>query len=216
MSTPMDTGEKGGGEKEDRDRIEERIREIRSGLTPKPFRSELVDALEHLIRVECVKQDEFKLSDVDWPKLDYFAHQLKKMIKNKAHLEVLCSRMSKPTEKSSTHHNKHVNDLLDTNGPQRNYSSLINDGNYTESDYFSLTCLLVRLAVKSIRLRTTRQDDPKLFEFVLVLISCLADLSLYEDLRGQVYNYNQLLYSLLYSVFLISYIFTYSLSMMLT
>lgn len=182
--------------------LEEKLAEIRASLTPKPFRVEFVDALEYLMRLEAAKQDQFDLCNhnnnnavVDWPKLDYFAHQFKKMIKNKPHLDLLCAQMSKSSIKCDNNNKNNNNDLLLLDTQQRNYANLVNDdGNCAQqADYFSLTGVLVRLAFKTIKFKKSAAASPsverKVFEFILVLISCLADLSLYEDLRAQVYFY---------------------------
>lgn len=165
--------------------VDVKLGELRSSLTPRPFRAQLMDALEYFIRIEVPTQDEFELDSagVDWEKLNYFPHQLKKMVKNKSHLDVLCAKMGG----QSTRTPQSVNELLDFT--HRNHSRLTIDGVYDHSDYFALTNLLVRLLFKLIRFKSTRLKsvkDEKVFEFVLMLISCLADLSLYEDLRAQV------------------------------
>lgn len=179
--------------------VDEKLGEWRRALTPRPFRAQLVDSLEYLVRIEMPRLDAFVFDTqhIDWTKLNYFPHQLKKMVKNKAHLDLLCSKMSS-SQKEPTQTQVLVSDLIDTTvltTTHRNLTSLVNDGNYAERDYFALTCLLVRLVFKLVRCKSRGQKsgdmtgfvgDDKVFDFVLLVISCLADLSFYEDLRAQV------------------------------
>lgn len=175
--------------------VDEKLGELRRALTPRPFRAQLVDSLEYLVRIEMPRLDAFVFdtNQIDWAKLSYFPHQLKKMVKNKTHLDLLCSKMS-----STSKDNTITSDLIDTSSTttsQRSLTSLVNDGNYAERDYFALTGLLVRFVYKLVRCKSKTHKtsemtgfvgDDKVFEFVLVIISCLADLSFYEDLRAQV------------------------------
>lgn len=179
--------------------VDEKLGELRRALTPRPFRAQLVDSLEYLVRIEMPRLDAFVFdtTQIDWTKLSYFPHQLKKMVKNKTHLDLLCSKMSSTSKDYTITSGDLIDTASGTTNSNRTLTSLVNDGNYAERDYFALTGLLVRFVYKLVRCKSKTHKtseaagfvgDDKVFEFVLVIISCLADLSFYEDLRAQVSN----------------------------
>lgn len=201
--------------------LDEKIKKL-TDLLGKSFRPEFIQAFSYLIELENQKQALFKLPDeVDWPKLNYFTQQLKKILKNKKHLDFLINRLlavnshnvhgksvhpissastssgvgvgkkCAHTNTSSLASKSAINELLDLNS--RDHSSLTNDVSLNDADCFSLTHLLVRFAFKLIKFKNIPAEKANdtsfmhnLAELKLVLISCLADLSFYDDLKVQV------------------------------
>ena len=77
-----------------------------------------------------------------------------------------------------------------SNFSEKSTNRIIHDAN---NDFFLLTCILIRLLFKLINYSNFRDntanvpiDQNKLASLRLLLLSCLADLSFYEEIRTQV------------------------------
>jgi hypothetical protein len=173
----------------------------------KSFRAEFIESISYLIRVENQSEADFQIffekEKIDWSKLEYFFAQLKKIIKHKAQLLELVNRMQVHSCK-----NKHITREF-TNSPSPSNSlnippaaliTLVNeydkfDGDSaSNNDYFVLTNVLVRLFFKLAKLSYLSNDSSnhlkietmKIFELKLILLSSIADLSYYEEIRNHV------------------------------
>ena len=134
------------------------------------------------------------IEKLEWSKLEYFTQQLKKIVKNKSHLVMLNSKMSIAT----SHHRKSKHDEEMSNDSNRDYSILINDysSQQNQHEYFSLTQTLVRFLFKLFKYKMNSNDILKpdydlnqskvLYNLCLILLSSLADLCYYEEIRIQV------------------------------
>jgi hypothetical protein len=192
-------------------------------ILKKTFKVEFIDSISHLIRLENQSQSKFNLSlesqPEPWPKLEYFLHQLKKIIKHKSQLLELVNNMQIHHHSKPTHSNHHkaktsaslLNEYYNKTSSNTNLSYLnliIEFTDFTKpaqsqtqdspsdhnNDYFLLTNILVRLLYKLINYSPTAEsganvEKTKLDNLRLLLLSSLADLSFYEELRTHVTLY---------------------------
>jgi hypothetical protein len=185
-------------------------------ILKKSFKVEFIDSISHLIKLENQSQAAFNLSletqPAPWPKLEYFLHQLKKIIKHKSQLLELVNNMQIHHHSKTTHSGTKIknatnilNEYYNKTSSNTNLSYLnlvIEFTDFTKAqspdqesdhnnDYFLLTNILVRLLYKLINYSPTPQSNlnaekPKLDNLMLLLLSSLADLSFYQELRVHV------------------------------
>jgi hypothetical protein len=194
--------------------------DILGKVLKKSFKYEFIDSICQLIKLENQSQAKFNLNLDEnptswWPKLEYFLHQLKKIIKHKSQLLELINNMQihhhltkAVTHQSNSKTTKNTANLLNeyyTCPGSRTASYLnltieFNDFTQTKqphetadhnSDYFLLTNILVRLLFKLINYSHAAEsiacvDQVKMNELRLLLLSSLADLSFYEEIRTHV------------------------------
>lgn len=189
--------------------LKDKLNKLKEKLE-KLFKIEFLNSLAYLIEVEHQRQGKFEvgLAGMNWKLLDYFMQQLKKICKNKKHLLCLINNMlihvvkskdgvkaekttetnqdgSTPTSsKAINQHKSLVENIYD-------YSNLINELDSLDScDYFCLTGVLVRLLYKLIKSTNSgaslNADSTKSYNLILVILSCLADICYYEEVRIQV------------------------------
>lgn len=175
--------------------LEHRLKSLENSLA-RSFKPELIKSIVYLIEIEHHDQTHFEsnLDKIDWKKLDYFTHQFKKIVKNKPHLFLLNSQMNV----SPVHSRKQKNEDESANDLNRDYSFLINDFSspQSSSEYFYLNQILVRLIFKLLKSKLNSNDilktdydvnkSQKLYNLILILLSSLADLCFYEEIRIQV------------------------------
>jgi hypothetical protein len=162
---------------------------------------------------------EANLRNIEWKQLDYFMQQLKKICKNKKHILTLIHAMrieekdskiqvaQNKNEKSSDEiYSEKVNEsqkqmssseLLDA---IYDYSNLINEvesQHASMGDCFSLIGIMIRLLYKLINSTLSNdvekimsQEEMKIINICLILLSCLADFSYHEEIRIQVKYFN--------------------------
>lgn len=173
----------------------------------KSFKPEFIESIVYLIKFEHQEQTKFDSNvkeSINWTKLDYFSQQLKKISKTKPHLFMLTSKMlilpQKQSKQTSNTKSASNEDLIE---PNRDYLNLVSDHstNPSQCDHFSLTSILVRIFFKFFKYKLNQNDflvaeesnSKSLYNLSLVLLSCLADLCSYEEIRIQVkFNYNSL------------------------
>lgn len=194
----------------------------------KSFKPEFIDSILYLIKLEHQDQSKFDLNlneSIDFAKLEYFMQQLKKISKTKTHLFMLNSKMlihsnhsnhsthtSQRASKQATSSTKplEAEDFIDLNNqPNRDFLILISDFK-NQNDHFLLTNILVRFLCKLLKFKLNRNDflspnesqTKQIYNLSLILLSCLADLCYYEEIRIQVcckpytfVKYNRLFYT---------------------
>lgn len=175
--------------------LEDKLKTLENSLS-RSFKPELINSIIYLIRIEYQDQNSFdsNIEKIDWKKLEYFTHQLKKIVKNKSHLFLLISQMNV----STGHHRKQKHEDESLNDSNRDYSHLINDhsSSYSWSEYFYLNQILVRLIFKLFKSKLNSNDILKsdyndnqskdTYNVCMLLLSSLADLCFYEEIRIQV------------------------------
>lgn len=192
------------------DLINSKLNELKQRLAPKPFKQNFVDSLAYLIRLEHQKQLEFQTNiqstDLQWSHLEYALHELKKICKQKHVILLLMNKMNlQPKQEqteltelntstvnaSTTTTTNSLTDDDDSNFISLEKIDLINeleDLNAANSDSFSLIRILIRLLFKLIKLNNefTSSLEAKVSNLKLVLLSCLADLCHYDEVKLQV------------------------------
>lgn len=185
----------------DPDALDAKLLELKSRLAPKPFKTTFVDALNYIIRLEHKKQLDFstafKSSDLKWSQLDYALNELKKLCKQKHVILLLCNKMiihkhlaeqttaNKEATKmivSSDDEDSDLNTCLD----RIELRTELDDLTLSNCDLFSLVKILIRFLFKLIKLNVADVDLVKFYNLKLVLVSCLADLCHYEEIKQQV------------------------------
>ncbi|CAF0935213.1 unnamed protein product, partial [Brachionus calyciflorus] len=176
--------------------LDDKLRKLQKALE-KSFKPDFIDSLIYFVKIEHQDQTQFDTETFNWQKLDHFMQQLKKMIKNKTHIFMLSSKVCI----TPGHHRKikHEDDLShDSHKDHKDYSVLINDYSSSQNqiEYFSLTQILIRLLFKFFKLKQNLNDILKpeydinqsknLYDTCLILLSSLADLCYYEEIRIQV------------------------------
>ncbi|RNA26129.1 hypothetical protein BpHYR1_008377 [Brachionus plicatilis] len=171
--------------------LENKLKTLESSLT-RSFKPELINSVIYFIRIEYQEQGSFdsNLDKINWSKLEYFTQQLKKI----THLFLLNSQMNV----SSGHHRKQKHEDESLNDSNRDYSVLINDFSspHHMSEYFYLNQILVRLIFKLFKSKLNSNEifkydydvnhSQKFYNLSMILLSSLADLCFYEEIRIQV------------------------------
>lgn len=175
--------------------LEDKLKTLENSLS-RSFKPEFINSIIYLIRIECQDQNVFdsNIDKIDWTKLEYFTQQLKKIVKNKSHLFLLNSQMNV----STGHHRKQKHEDESLHDSNRDYSLLINDysSSGSLSEYFYLNQVLVRLIFKLFKSKLNSNDILKCdynhnqsqntYNLCMILLSSLADLCFYEEIRIQV------------------------------
>ena len=158
----------------------------------KSFRSELVEAVCYFIKIENQRQTKLEGSvrEFDWTKLDYFLQQFKKICKQKPHLILLIQKLqlggacTKTSEIKASKSDASNDELV----------AELDDLSNANEENFSLIRIMIRFLFKLFKFNSYDNkkrlefvdDENKLFNLQLLLLSCLADLCYYEELRIQV------------------------------
>lgn len=186
-----------------------RLGELQAKLK-KSFSAQFVESLCYFITTENQHQKdlELDLKNFQWSKLEYFLHQLKKICKQKQHLLLLLQRLkikttdqelitSTPqatTSKTSIRRTKAFseNECDDRIELSTEVDDLSNEG----EENFSLIRIIIRFLFKLFKVNCygyqrrveITHDSKQLFELQLILLSVLADICFYEEIRLQVLN----------------------------
>ena len=175
----------------------------------KSFSAQFVESLCYFISTENQSQKdlELNLKSFQWSKLEYFLHQLKKICKQKQHLLLLLQKLkvntvdpkvtSEPKILSSNKKSKQFNENIVTNennGDKLELNSEVDNLFSSGEENFSLIRIIIRFLFKlfkfncySYQKRSEISNDPKhLFDLQLILLSVLADICFYEEIRLQV------------------------------
>ena len=163
----------------------------------KSFRSELIEAVCYFIKIENQRQTELESSvrEFDWTKLDYFLQQFKKICKQKPHLILLTQKLqlsgmcAAKTSEFKTTKSDALNDET-----RVELVAELDDLSNVNDEHFSLIRIMIRFLFKLFKFNSYDNkkrlefvdDESKLFDLQLLLLSCLADLCYYEELRIQV------------------------------
>lgn len=186
--------------------LNSKLDELKQRLAPKPFKQNFVDSLVYLLRLEHKTQLEFQQvilsSDLKWSQIEYALHELKKICKQKHVILILVNKMSiqskqtqdKPvfTNINEINSKQTIDDLdEDSNMVSLDKINLVNeldDLNNLNQDVFSLIRILIRLVFKLFKLNANFNSnlEAKVSNFKLVLLSFLADLCHYEEIKLQV------------------------------
>ena len=181
--------------------LTKKLKELKQKLN-KPFKSEFIDSLCYLIEIEYNQQVTFDnhVLKFQWTRLDYFLQQLKKICKQKNHLLLLVNGMLlnqvKTGQFKSDRNSVSFGHTADTNGANFNLVNEIDNLENLNEDYFSLTKIIVRFLFKMLKFNLIDpkkrseilkpDNEQKANNLQLLLLSCLADLCHYEELRAQV------------------------------
>jgi hypothetical protein len=155
------------------------------------FKPSFTQTIIYLIQIENEKQDAIEkmyYSDlIDWTLLTNCLNKLKCICKNKHHLKIIIVELlpikctTNETEPMSSSKASKIS---------------IEDKKVDETIAFSLPKVLIRLLFKLIKLSMSsnfiqlneKNEQKKVFKFQLLLISCLADLCYYEEMRLELIN----------------------------
>ena len=164
------------------------------------FKKEFIAALSSLVHVEYCQEDEFQenFNKSELNKLDYFAQQFKKICKNKKYLHMLSHEML--ISNKSHHQSTPSTSKPATTSSNNDFNSLQSDFDYLKcGEYFSLVQILIRFTFKLLKYTqahselSTKSERWKnslaqLNNLKCMLMSSLADLCYYEDMRLQILN----------------------------
>ncbi len=162
----------------------DRLNELKLKLK-KSFSNEFIESVSYFLAFEHQRQDnlEASLSRIEWSKLNYFLQQLKKICKQRQHLFLFIQKLQisgsgggQASSKSTCGENE-VGDLSDCS-----------------QENFSLIRVMIRLMVKAMKFSCCGEqrrlqvghDAVELFKLELAVLSCLADMCFYEEIRMQV------------------------------
>lgn len=195
-SRPPDN--RGNRGKEEEQVLTEKLNLLQTVLK-KSFKTEFIDSLTSLIRLENQSQSQFDSSldvknNVD--KVQHFLLQLKKIVKQKSQLMELINlmciqhRSEQPSASSTTTSSSILSEFYSQKRDESKsvQLDLVNEVSRFDSkdEYFQLVGILVRLLFKLFKHSIMVRRDKKLVELELLLSSCLADLSFYEEIRSSV------------------------------
>ena len=192
-----------------------KLAELRGRLAPKPFKTQFVDSLVYLICLEHRSQQAFDAAihstDLKWSQLEYAMGELKKIIKQKPAIQSLINKMQLVVKQEANQPPASVASSADYNmsccsnsDDCSNSSNSCSDkielfqelDDLNNDDLFSLVKILIRFLFKLIKSKNPTKDtaadinttrlNKQFFNLKLILISCLADLFNFEDIKLQV------------------------------
>lgn len=191
----------------------EKLGELQAKLK-KSFSAQFVESLCYFIKTENQHQKdlELDLKNFQWSKLEYFLHQLKKICKQKQHLLLLLQRLKiktidqelvtttpqATTSKTSIRRTKAFNEnkVIECDDDRIELSTEVNDLSNAGEENFSLIRIIIRFLFKLFKFNCygyqrrveITHDSKQLFGLQLILLSVLADICFYEEIRTQVLN----------------------------
>ena len=158
--------------------LADKLNELKLKLK-KSFSNEFIESVSYFLAFEQKRHDDLEacLGQIEWSKLNYFLKQLKKICKQRQHLSLFIQKLqisgSGGTGSKATCGENEVDDL---------------------GDDFSLVRVMIRLLVNMMKLSCCCEkrrlqmgyDAGELFKLDLSVLSCLADMCFYEEIRIQV------------------------------
>lgn len=170
--------------------LNEKLNEVRLRLK-KSFSAEFIESIVYFIQFEqqkqCNLESTFKCAQ--WSKLNYFLQQLKKICKQKQHLFLVFQKLQISSPKVSV-----ISKKSEKFDDDRIELKVEMDDCSSSGDYFSLIRIMIRLLIKLIKFNCYGEEkrsqvvhDPReIFKLELTVLSCLADMCFYEEVRMQV------------------------------
>ncbi len=162
--------------------LAEKLKDLKVKLK-KSFSNEFIESVCYFLEFEQRREDDFRmcLAKIEWLKLNYFLQQLKKICKQRHHLFMFVHITA----------NSYETDLKTS--CTENVADCLND---RVEENFSLVRVMVNLLVKMFNLDKSSEknrmkvgyDEVELFKLELTVLSCLADLCYYEEIKIQVLN----------------------------
>lgn len=189
--------------------LNEKLNELKSKLK-KSFSINFVESICYFIESENKRQSEIEssLETIQWPKLEHFLQTLKKMCKQKQHLLLLFQKLQVSSAAPSTSTNvpslstgtatkkiKNTKAFTLKNDSREELDKEVDDFANPKEENFSLVKIIIRFLFKLFKIscygetkrKETVNDQNKFLNLQLVLLSCLADICFYEELRIQVF-----------------------------
>ncbi len=186
-----------------------KLTELKSSLSSislsKLFKQNFIDSLVYLIRSEHKTQLDFnkhiESNELEWPQLNYALNEIKRICKQKNDLILFLNKMNISSCNNENNNAKqtpsNINNSDDSNSCCSSDRIELTNELDSHDEFFSLIKILIRFLFKLIKLKQQTDnndyisniDQTKIFNLKLLLLSCLADLCHYDEIKLQVTFY---------------------------
>ena len=186
-----------------------KLTELKSSLSSsislsKLFKQNFIDSLVYLIRSEHKTQLDFskhiQSNEFEWSQLNYALNEIKRICKQKNDLILFLNKMNISCNNENNNANKttisNINNSDDSNSCCSSDRIELTNELDSHDEFFSLIKILIRFLFKLIKLKQQTDNDDiqnldqtKIFNLKLLLLSCLADLCHYDEIKLQVTHF---------------------------
>lgn len=185
-----------------------KLTELKSSLSSsislsKLFKQNFIDSLVYLIRSEHKTQLDFskhiQSNEFEWSQLNFALNEIKRICKQKNDLMLFLNKMNISCNNENNNAKTKISNINNSDDSNSCCSSdrieLTNELD-SHDEFFSLIKILIRFLFKLIKLKQQTDNDDiqnldqtKIFNLKLLLLSCLADLCHYDEIKLQVIFY---------------------------
>jgi hypothetical protein len=185
-----------------------KLTELKSSLSSsislsKLFKQNFIDSLVYLIKSEHKTQLDFskhiQSNEFEWSQLNFALNEIKRICKQKNDLILFLNKMNISCNNENNNAKTTISNINNSDDSNSCCSSdrieLTNELD-SHDEFFSLIKILIRFLFKLIKLKQQTDNDDiqnldqtKIFNLKLLLLSCLADLCHYDEIKLQVTFY---------------------------